>query len=86
LQCISSTGKLRRLKPGLNIREESVAEIGEVLTKIYNTCLFIYENIQHMDVFTKISTVNDDSVAGNTAPATGTPTTPQPVLHVPATS
>jgi hypothetical protein len=37
----------------------------EVLIKIYNTCLFIYENIQHMSVFTKISTVNDDAVVGN---------------------
>jgi hypothetical protein len=52
----------------------------EALTKIYNTCPFIYENIQHMDVFIKISTVNGDPVADNTSSVTRTP-----ALHVPAT-
>jgi hypothetical protein len=47
-----------------------------VLTKIYNACPFIYKNIQHMGVFTKISTVNGDPVAANTSPVTGTPATP----------
>jgi hypothetical protein len=35
------------------------------LTKIYNTWSFICENIQHMGVFTKISTVNGDPVVGD---------------------
>jgi hypothetical protein len=38
---------------------------GGGLTKIYNTCPFIYQNIQHIVVFTKISTVNGDSVASD---------------------
>jgi hypothetical protein len=47
-----------------------------VLTKIYNIYPFIYQNIQHIGVFTKISTVNGDPVADNTSPATGTPAMP----------
>jgi hypothetical protein len=41
-----------------------VGEMMGSLTKIYNTSMFICENIKRTDVFTRISKVNDDPVAG----------------------
>jgi hypothetical protein len=46
------------------------------LTKIYNTCMFIYENIQHISVFTRTPNVNDDPVTDNTSSTIGTSATP----------
>jgi hypothetical protein len=45
------------------------------LTKIYNTYMFIYENIQHISVFTRIPNINDDPVTDNTSSTTGTSAT-----------